>query len=370
MPSAIVNDPFSELLNGLYDAVLICALDGTIQSINGRAQKLLDYSEADLTGTHVSNVFAGFDAETIVRIIAHLDDGRFTMLDADCIRRDASRFSSETAVSRIYLTDEGELLFTIRNVDKRRRAETVRRVEHDAMRSSGAAMAIADLHGTIQYANPAFFALWDFEEIDDLRDRDIRTLWASPEQAAVLVRAPANGQNWGGELAGFKCDGTMIWVQASAAPNRDAGQNVTGIVYTFIDITARKVAEVAFQANADAAPDDGPGQEMFSGHLNVLSISDVIQLIHGTRESGELYIFSQPRREFGVIDFSVGRIVDASCEDVAGEAAVCRLVVKGGHSFQFVPGDPGVRDCTIRKGTMSILLEATRQFDESDSGAA
>jgi PAS domain S-box-containing protein len=123
---------YRELLQGLYDAVLICDHEGHVLEANARAEKLLRTTAAELAGQAAAGVILGFDPRLMSRIERRLADGRFTVLDAYCVRRDSTTFPAEIAISRIALTGSGEFIFSIRNIEWRKKTEEAIRREAEA----------------------------------------------------------------------------------------------------------------------------------------------------------------------------------------------------------------------------------------------
>ena len=55
------------------------------------------------------------------RIRKGLDESRHIMLDAKCLRFDGSAFVAEVTISVIDLINSGDLVFTVRNTERRRK---------------------------------------------------------------------------------------------------------------------------------------------------------------------------------------------------------------------------------------------------------
>lgn len=131
-PAAPKKDLFRELLQGLYDAVLICDRACRVIETNTRAEKLLRADSSMLKGKVLSELILNFDPAMMARIERRLQRGRFTVLEAHCIRGDDTRFPAEVAISRVNLTDAGEFVFSIRNIEWRKKTEEAIRREAEA----------------------------------------------------------------------------------------------------------------------------------------------------------------------------------------------------------------------------------------------
>ncbi len=235
---------YREILQALYDAVLICGRDCRVIEANARAEKLLRLSGSKLQGRPLTALVMNFDPEIMKRIEQRLERGRFTVLEAYCVRGDETVFPAEIAISRIQLTPAGEFIFSIRNIEWRKRTEAAIRREMEAQ----------------------------------------------------MARARS--------------------------------------------------------------------EDDFSGYLNIVSITDVLQLIEASRKSGTLTIVAENGEETARVDVSEGQVIKARCGELSGEAAVYEMVRRGGAAFFFRQGQPTERD-PITQSTMGLLLEASRRVDES-----
>jgi len=132
---------YEKLLQSIYDAVLIADTKGRIIDFNTRAVDFLLCTEEELQGASVLGLISGADESLLTSIRKNLEDHRYTLIEAYCIRRDKSTFAAEIAVNRIDLDKDGQLCFFIRDVTIRKRAQEAledafrRLEEHDRQKS-------------------------------------------------------------------------------------------------------------------------------------------------------------------------------------------------------------------------------------------
>ena len=118
------------VIDCVYDAVLIVERDGSVVDWNARAADMLaarDESEGEspgpardaLAGLNVLDVVSGGDA-LLEGVRRNLRDGRFTLLDADCTRRDGSSFPAEIAVKAFGSRAE-QIVFVIHDARAQKR---------------------------------------------------------------------------------------------------------------------------------------------------------------------------------------------------------------------------------------------------------
>ena len=116
-------DRYQELLHSLYDGVLISKDSGRIVDVNARAINQLQYDRHELSRLNVLDIIAGANEQLLQTICQNIEDNRFTLIDAYCIRKDKTTFPAEIATSRLILSKGGHLCFFLRDVTKRKKAE-------------------------------------------------------------------------------------------------------------------------------------------------------------------------------------------------------------------------------------------------------
>jgi PAS domain S-box-containing protein len=239
----IVDDtPYQRLLQGVYDAALITDLDGRIVDVNVRAVEFLHYDRSDLLSAMIFDIISGADSSLIQTLWQNLEDERFTLIQAYCVREDGSMFPAEIAVNKLLL-GKMHLCFFIRDITWRRQAEEMLRIEHSAIQNSGNGIAVANLDVQLEYANPAAAQMWRYNVPDDLIGVNVRDLLCDTAAADTMIRRLMDsGKSWTGEAKAKRRDGSEFDVQIAAACNRNADGELDGIVLSFVDISDRKRA--------------------------------------------------------------------------------------------------------------------------------
>ncbi|HBA85885.1 MAG TPA: hypothetical protein DCZ95_17515 [Verrucomicrobia bacterium] len=238
---------YRQLLQSVYDGVLITDLQGRIFDANLRVAEFLLFSGDEFCQMNILSLISGADISLIETLCSHLQKERFALIQAYCIRKDQSFFPAEIAVN-ILKFEDARLCFLIRDVTLRKQAEEMLRTEHNALQNAGNGIAIANGKARLEYVNPAMLKLWACEKADDLLGRDVRDLWAEKDRAEEMVRTILEDrQVWSGELVARQTDGELFHAQVSAACNRDSEGALLGIVLSFADITDRKRVEDAMK---------------------------------------------------------------------------------------------------------------------------
>jgi PAS domain S-box-containing protein len=236
---------YDELLQNIYDAVLICTMNGRITDANMRAADFLLYGREELSELMIFDIVSGSDESLIQALCENLENERFTLIQAYCVRKDGTFFPVEISVNKLQL-GEMQLCFFIRDITLRRQAEEMLRTEHNAIQNSGNGIAVADLDAMLEYVNPAMANMWGYTNADDLLGQDVRVLLSDKESAdRMIATVLGEHQTWVGEMKAKKPDGIEFDVQLSAGCNRNSEGEPMGIVFSFVDISDRKRAEDA-----------------------------------------------------------------------------------------------------------------------------
>ncbi len=110
---------YYQLMNGLYDAVLILDDNGHIVDCNNRVEPVLGYTRDEMWDLPVSTVVKGIGPQIFQQMRDALHDSHQVLINAKCTRKDGKSFQGEVGVCIMRLTRGENLVFTIRNVEKR-----------------------------------------------------------------------------------------------------------------------------------------------------------------------------------------------------------------------------------------------------------
>ena len=236
---------YQQLLQSIYDAVLVTDLRGHIVDSNLRASEFLMFSGDELNRMTILDILSGADESLFDMLRDNLQNERYALLQAYCVCKDESFFPAEIAVNLLKF-EETRLCFFIRDVTVRKEAEEKLKTEHNAIQNSGNGIAIADHDGRLAYVNPALLRLWGYAAGEELYGMDARKLWVDSSASRELMQTVlADHLSWSGELMACRKDGSRFDVQISAACNRDTDGEPVGMVVSFVDISDRKRAEEA-----------------------------------------------------------------------------------------------------------------------------
>lgn len=238
---------YQELLESIYDAAVITDLKGMITDVNSRAIQFLQWSKAEMEGGFVGDVIVGADNVLVDSLWRNLERQRFTLIQAYCIRKDGTVFPTEIAVNRLR-SGNGSLCFFIRDITLRRQAEEMLRTEHNAIQNAANGIAITNLAGILEYANPAFATMIDSTEPEELVGTSIYEMFEGSDIVQEMFYAVLEeDRRWNGEVSIEMPSGRMVDLEILASPNRNSDGEKVGIVLSFSDLADRKRAEVAMR---------------------------------------------------------------------------------------------------------------------------
>lgn len=227
---------YKELLRGMYDAVLVADPKGHVIDSNARVTEMLQYEAGDLWDMPIDEIIRGVSPQVLERIRKNVADQRYVLLDANCRRRDGSSFPAEVAISRLNLLNDGDLVFCVRSIERRRRAQQRLRSQHNAIMNSTMAYAICDTAGTMGFVNAALAEMWAATKTTDLLEQNIRLLWQTPTGIEKAISLALSGDRWIGPLPAVGVQGRTFTVQAMIAPDRDLRNEIIGVVCEFIEV--------------------------------------------------------------------------------------------------------------------------------------
>jgi|GEM_PF-615878 len=136
-----LSQEFTNLFQGIYDAALITDYSGKVQLFNQRAKDFFLCESSELRGVSVIDLMSGADESILRSVLSNLEDHRYTLIDAVCVRKDKSSFPAEIAVNKMDMNGSERLCFFVRDTTVRKMAQealekAVARLEaHDRSRS-------------------------------------------------------------------------------------------------------------------------------------------------------------------------------------------------------------------------------------------
>ena len=182
---------FRQFLTGMYDAVIITDPNGHILEINPRAVEHFGYEQDEVLDKHISFYVPGLQPEVVQRIRKVLEGDRHVMIDANGKGKDGSKIACEIAVSVIDLMDPGDLVFTIRNVERRREIMNAYRAKANAFEVAQVALFGCDAKGNIRDVNTSFCEMFGLTDVEEARRHVFTDFMSDPPLPENFKKAVA-----------------------------------------------------------------------------------------------------------------------------------------------------------------------------------
>ncbi len=180
---------FRQLLAGMYDAVLITDPNGHLLNLNARAKEFFRYDSDEILDSPIGRFIPGVTPAIVQRIRNGLDQARHMMLDANCLRRDGTVFPAEVTVSLIDLMNIGDLVFTVRSTERRRRQLDAFRTKENVCAIAQSALFACAPDGRFRWANTACLDMFGYEFEDEILKLSFSDLMPDDPLPELFARA-------------------------------------------------------------------------------------------------------------------------------------------------------------------------------------
>lgn len=252
---------YNEVINRMNETIWIIDLNGNLLDVNHTATELLGYSKEELITIGLKGIDANFEPEQIATMFksAPLDKTRF--FETRHKAKDGTIIPVEINASLISYQGQQHILSVSRDIRKRisleknisQSEETIRLL----LNSTAEGIYGIDLEGNCTFCNNAAIKLLGYEQPEELIGKNMHLLihyanskgeaHAEADCAIFNSFKQGRGSNADNEVF-WKKDGNFFFVEYWSHPIVNQGR-LTGSVVTFLDITERKQAQDALNAN-------------------------------------------------------------------------------------------------------------------------
>ncbi len=144
--------PYEGLLHSIYDAVLITDMTGRILDANLRAEHAFMLAREDLREMNFVELVSGADDRLLTVIQRNVDNRRFTIVEAICLRADGTRFFAEIVVNLLRGYPRPALCFFVRDITERKQVEQQLRQVNERLVDAEKIQARLDTMSTLVHA--------------------------------------------------------------------------------------------------------------------------------------------------------------------------------------------------------------------------
>ena len=214
-------------------AVLITDPNGHIIEVNPRAVEYFLHSDYETADKPIGFLIPGVTPAVVQRIRRGLGEDRHVMLDATCIRKDGTSFPAEVTVSVVDLIDPGDLVFTVRNVERRKRQTARFKSQENAFAASQSALFACAPDGRFRCANPAFAEMFGFDDEEEACKANFSDLMPDDPLPALFERA-LEGEKAAVRIKAEADEGAEE-IEIRLAPDLQ-GKKITGVVGSLLRV--------------------------------------------------------------------------------------------------------------------------------------
>jgi len=238
------------IMDNVIDGIVTVDENGRIESINPPAERMYKYDADELLGQDFSMLLYEGCQHVYYN---HLNSGAELVIPSfdsnECEMRgrrpDGSTFPIELALTRVVVHGRELVIHLVRDITERKRADERQRLAASVFENTSEGILITDVEGMIQFVNPAFTAITQYEAKEVIGENP--RILNSGRQGRQFYESMWNSihdfGHWQGEIWNRRKNGEVFpqWLTISAI--NDNWGNTTNYVGVIWDISERKRAE-------------------------------------------------------------------------------------------------------------------------------
>jgi len=227
---------YRQLMCGLYDALLVTDPNGHLIELNPRATEYFQCSIDETADQPISLLIPGITPKMIGRIHQGLNDARHILLDARCVRKDKSSFAAEVTISVIDLMNVGDLVFTVRNIEPRRKQWELLRSKTNAFMAAQSACFVCGPDRQFKAVNRAFLDMFDFSQEADVLGKSFDDLMSDDPLPEFFTRA-LDGETLTYRVVAETDEGECgSEIEIQMMPDRQSKDRILGVVGSILQV--------------------------------------------------------------------------------------------------------------------------------------
>lgn len=242
LQSSTVSRAYLEgVVNSLTDALFVISSDGTVQTINPAARRLLGYDQAELLGKSLHRL-----SNAPEQLLSALQGSQF--LEQPSVLRSKEGVDLPVLLSAMRLAMQGagepSLVCIAQDLRPRIAAEQHQRQTAVVFENTRDALILTDGTLGLSLVNPAFYRITGYDE-NEAHGCHALQLFGDSGDATVrgMHHALTLGGHWQGELKLRRNDSRVVPVWLNASAVRDRQGKVINYVFVVNDISEMKEVE-------------------------------------------------------------------------------------------------------------------------------
>ncbi|HOI13550.1 MAG TPA: PAS domain S-box protein [Methanoculleus sp.] len=234
---------FRALLDQTHDAIFLIRADtGNLADVNASARTYLDYSREELLAKPFIDLISPEQKAWLFEFVRNSSDlvsRSGQTVTARLVSRRGTEIPMEITVRAVTFGGERYIVAIARDITDRIRTERELKVKESALESSTNGILIADLAGTVMYANRGFAAMFGYERAGAVAGRNLEAFFADPAVGEKVTAQLLDNHAIVQEMIGLNSNGSPFHIQVSGSVvQNDAGKPLC-IMLIVMDITER-----------------------------------------------------------------------------------------------------------------------------------
>jgi len=242
---------FKQISSSAHDGIILINEEDKITFWNKAAEKIFGFSFVEAKNKNLFTLIAPeiFLAEYEYFfdqfLTAHKAGKNGKTIELVSRKKDGTLISTEFSLSRFTESDGYNTIAIIRDISERKLAEQEQLKLSTALKQTGESILITDVHGLIEYVNPAFENIsgYTWQEIIGKKP----SIFKSGKQDTIYYKklwdTISRGDVWKGRFINKKKDGSLYTEEATISPVRNNLGNIVNFVAVKRDITTKLILE-------------------------------------------------------------------------------------------------------------------------------
>lgn len=211
---------YQQLINGLYDAVVILDERGNIMECNIRVDEVLGYTRDEAWDLPITTIMPGMTRQLFEHLKKNLAENHHVLIDSRCFRKDGSSFMGEVGVCNITFMRGNNMIFTIRNIERRKNSMLDIKKLQGAIENSLSPMFICNTDESFTGANQLALDLFGIQNMTDVKTVKLTNLL--PNAAKMFAEAVKGNKSI--ETLTLNRHGVVVTFKLALAPIRNADE--------------------------------------------------------------------------------------------------------------------------------------------------
>lgn len=253
IPATVLNNSSHEELGSLCQLIelsqeptMLCDSAGSIIELNTSAAALLGTSRADLRRTLLRSIFPLPYHAALSKAQQRAMAGEVAKFQAPISRSESTSAQVEVQIGALEFATQQAFAITFRDRSGLRSEDHRLELLSSVTENFGVGVAIADLHGRVEWVNKAFQTSTGYSRAETT-GMTLGQLLGGPsadqEQLAQLDTHIRDGRAMQAEFLCQRASGPMFWNSVHLSPVRDAAGDVSRFIAVLSDISVRKTNE-------------------------------------------------------------------------------------------------------------------------------